>query len=598
MASTQKSPNLIQANRYFSRSPQVSSPVPSEAIFRSLDVAVIGLNPNGMVEHANSVAEEWFASTHRTLRGQLISEILHNLDMPFLRRRLLDDQRRDVSASELPPCDLSLEDVSLTSSRSDYIMVKTNHVQKRYVKLSILPHHLGGAGLTLILQDVATINGAFKEMLWEANHDFLTGLLNRRAFESELELAWNGLKEGNQSHMLFFLDLDRFKLVNDTCGHAAGDQVLQIIASLFQVQLDESAYLARIGGDEFGVLLPNASLSEGMRVAECLRKSVEEYRFYFENETFQLGVSIGITPVTNDTESLDEVLSMADSACYKAKHSGRNHIHVYQENSPEVSVQRQDQKCLRLIQNSLENDRFQLFYQSIIPCGASPDVEAVVYAEVLLRMIGGNDDLISPELFIPTAERNEYMHEIDLWVVKSICDLLTQPSLETLPTIDRWFVNLSATSIGYEPLLQYLFRQFRKFPMLAQYLCFEITETAVIKDLPKAINFIRVLKSFGCQFALDDFVGGISPFNYIQLLPVDYVKIDGSLIGRMSSDPLSSSIVEFVAKIAHLMEMEVIAEGIETSEIQAQVQHQFDSDYMQGYSIMMPERLSFLGDVA
>jgi len=440
------------------------------------------------------------------------------------------------------------------------------------------------------LQD--KIAEATSRLSYQAAHDTLTGLPNRREFELRVERAMISAREQHQTHTLCYLDLDQFKVVNDTSGHVAGDELLRQLAVLLQGKLRDRDTLARLGGDEFGVLLENCSLEQAHPIADVLRQMVKEFRFVWHDKPFVIGVSIGLVAITDESESMSALFSSADAACYAAKDRGRNRVHVYEEEDIELVRRRGEMQWVSRITRAMEENRLRLFVQPIVPLFPSPDAD--VHYEMLLRMIDDNGQLILPMAFIPAAERYNLMTSIDRWVVSAAFSTFHQ----LFPPVagggkSICTVNLSGHTLCDEHFLDFIERQFAINQVPYPSICFEITETAAITNLTEAINFIRVLKAKGCKFSLDDFGSGLSSFTYLKNLPVDYLKIDGAFVKDMETDPMDRAMVESINHIGHVMGLKTIAEFVESEQIMAHLKA-IQVDYVQGDFIKAPQPLSSL----
>ena len=439
------------------------------------------------------------------------------------------------------------------------------------------------------LQD--RIEEATSRLSYQASHDALTGLPNRREFELRMDRALAVAREHQQTHILCYLDLDQFKVVNDTSGHVAGDELLRQLSALLQARLRERDTLARLGGDEFGVLLQNCTVEQALPIAETLRQLVNEFRFVWHDKSFAIGVSIGLVPINADSEGLTSLLSYADAACYAAKDRGRNRVHVYQAEDAALVKRQGEMQWVTRITRALEENRMRLYVQPILPLFPHP--EADTHYEVLLRMLDDDGGLVLPMAFIPAAERYNLMPSIDRWVIGAAFSafplLFPQaPDGKSICTI-----NLSGHSLCDEKFLDFIERQFNinKIPHSA--ICFEITETAAITNLTEAIRFIHTLKAEGCKFSLDDFGSGLSSFTYLKNLPVDYLKIDGAFVKDMETDPLDRAMVESINHIGHVMGLKTIAEYVE-SEVILNHLKQIGVDYVQGNWLIEPRPLSSL----
>jgi len=439
------------------------------------------------------------------------------------------------------------------------------------------------------LQD--RIDEATSRLSYQASHDALTGLPNRREFELRMERALSSAREQNLAHTLCYLDLDQFKVVNDTCGHVAGDELLRQIAALLQARLRDRDTLARLGGDEFGVLLQNCNLEQAQPIAELLQKLVKEYRFAWQDKSFTIGVSIGLVPITAESEGLSNLLGYADAACYTAKDRGRNRVHVYQAEDAELLKRQGEMQWVTRITRALEENRMRLYVQPILPL--HPHRATDRHYEMLLRMLDDDGEMVLPMAFIPAAERYNLMTSIDRWVIGAAFSAFHQlfrhaPDDQSLCTI-----NLSGQSLCDEKFLDLIERQFilNKVPYDA--ICFEITETAAITNLTEAIHFIQTLKAKGCKFSLDDFGSGLSSFTYLKNLPVDFLKIDGAFVKDMESDPMDRAMVESINHIGHVMGLKTIAEFVESEWIHERLKL-IGVDYVQGNWLIEPQPLSSL----
>ena len=420
----------------------------------------------------------------------------------------------------------------------------------------------------------------------QASHDDLTGLLNRRAFEYELKALVDDAETSGGEHALLYLDLDQFKIVNDTCGHMAGDDLLRQLTSLLSERLRKTDTIARLGGDEFGILLKNCPLAVAIKVGEALRKSVEEFYFSWEGRSFSLGASIGVVPVLQDSGGLTEALSTADMACLVAKQEGRNRVHVVDTEDRLIVRHRGEMEWVGRIKEALDHDRFQLHCQLVIPT-ASGAVECR-HLEILIRMLGPDGSLIMPGAFIPAAERYDLMSAVDKWVVQHAIHWLERQHLHIQPL--KLMINLSGQSLCDEHFLLFVLEALEASRVTAQHICFEITETAAIANLAKAQSFIETLRSRGCEFALDDFGSGLSSFSYLKSLPVDYLKIDGAFVKDMIDDPIDCAMVKSINEIGHVMEKKTIAEFVENDAILERLK-ELGVDYAQGFGISRPQPL-------
>ena len=390
-------------------------------------------------------------------------------------------------------------------------------------------------GGVLVFHDVSESRELNRRLSYAASHDILTELVNRREFETRLERALKSAKARETSYAVLYLDLDQFKIVNDACGHNAGDALLKQIGALLKSKIRWRDTLARLGGDEFGVLLESCTMEEALRSAENLRELISEFRFVWDERTFRLGVSVGVVPITPQTDDVASLLSAADSACAAAKDAGRNRVYNYQENDIDLMKRRKEMQWAARISNALDENRFELFRQTIQPLQATGEHGA--HYELLIRMRDETGSLIAPGLFIAAAERYGLMTAIDRWVIQSAFRWLVSEADER-ERLTLCSINLSGQSLADEKFLPFVVDQFQKSGLSGACICFEITETAAIASYSQANRFIHALKEIGCRFALDDFGTGLSSFGYLKHFPVDYLKIDGSFVKEMLHDPI------------------------------------------------------------
>ncbi|WP_166359098.1 EAL domain-containing protein [Pseudomonas akapageensis] len=443
------------------------------------------------------------------------------------------------------------------------------------------------SGAVLVLHDMTQERQYIDDLSWQASHDALTGLANRREFEHRLELALTGLSRQAAHHSLMFLDLDQFKLVNDTCGHAAGDELLRHICTLLQSNLREDDTLARLGGDEFGILLENCPSDVAEKIGEGLRQTVQNLHFVWKGRQFVTTVSIGVVHIAQAPTSLEASLRAADMACYMAKEKGRNRVQVYHADDSELSLRFGEMAWVQRLHMALEENRFCLYAQEIAALGVSDNPGG--HIEILLRLHDETGRVILPDSFIPAAERYGLMTAIDSWVVQNVFKVIRNCMFEGHDgPLAMCAINLSGSSIGDEKFLEFLREQFIEHDIPPELICFEITETSAIANLSSAIRFINELKGLGCRFSLDDFCAGMSSFVYLKHLPVDFLKIDGSFVKDMLDDPINRAMVEVINHIGHVMGKKTIAEFVETPLIE-QALMEVGVDYAQGYLIERPQ---------
>ncbi|MDX2411490.1 MAG: EAL domain-containing protein [Woeseiaceae bacterium] len=557
-----------------------------EALFREKESAQITLQSIGdgvittdsrcHVEYINPVAEDLTGWKVDDASGRPIDEIFrgfHEETCEPLENPLSVSIRRDRAIKSVRPTLLIRRDGN-----------------ELYIESTASPIRDGKANVTggvLVFHDVSESRELNRRLSYHASHDILTGLVNRREFENRLERALKSAKARETSYALCYLDLDQFKIVNDSCGHSAGDALLGQLGALLKSKIRWRDTLARLGGDEFGVLLESCSLDEAMQAAESLRVAIGEYKFMWDDRSFRLGVSIGVVPIVAENEDVASLVSAADSACQAAKEAGRNRIHSFQENDIDLMRRRREMQWAARINNALEENRFELFRQTIQPLQAE---EEGAHYEILLRMRDETGGIISPGLFIEAAERYGITPNIDRWVIRSAFRWLVSEADER-ERLALCSINLSGQSFGDEKFLPFVVEQFQMSGIDATKICFEITETAAIASYSQANRFINALKELGCKFALDDFGTGLSSFGYLKHFPVDFLKIDGSFVKEILHDPIDREMVRSINEIGHLTGKQTIAEFAENEEIITMLRG-MGIDYAQGYGVSEPKRVT------
>ncbi len=440
-----------------------------------------------------------------------------------------------------------------------------------------------------ITRDITEAKRLGEQLSYQASHDMLTDLINRNEFERRVNSCLTRSASDNSHHAVLFLDLDQFKLINDTCGHLAGDQLLRQLGELLRSQVRQQDSVARMGGDEFAILLEYCSLKEAKILAHKLRHAIDAFQFPWDNRTFKVTASIGLVAITPTSAGVMEILRDADAACYVAKDRGRNRIQVYQLDDEATSRQQGEMQWVSKIHDGIREERFCLFAQIIE--GLNP-ANPEQHAEILLRYREQSGELAPPGAFLPAAERYGIAAKLDRYVVDKTLEQLTDdPSL--LARVTTYSINLSGHSIADEDFLAFVMTQFKCHPHLATHICFEITETAAISHLATATQFISCLKTLGCRFSLDDFGSGLSSFGYLKNLPVDYVKIDGDFVRDIMTDPIHLAMVRSINDIGHLMGKGTIAEFVESEAIKQELAR-VGIDFAQGYAVGKPRPLAQL----
>jgi diguanylate cyclase (GGDEF)-like protein/PAS domain S-box-containing protein len=440
------------------------------------------------------------------------------------------------------------------------------------------------SGVVVAWRDLTETHTLSEKLSYQASHDALTGLVNRREFEQQLRRLIDMARQEETEHALCYLDLDQFKVINDTCGHVAGDELLRQLGMLLPEQVRKGDTLARLGGDEFGVLMERCSLKQATRVANALLGAIRDFQFHWEDKSFNIGVSIGVVPINEGSESIQAVLSTADSACYAAKDEGRNRIHVYREDDINVAKRQGEMRWVARIQHALEEDRFELYAQPISALNAIG--QPMTHYEVLVRMHDEQGHMVLPGAFLSAAERYNLSAKLDQWVIRSTFEWLGRYP-ERLASLDLCSINLSGHSLGDEHLMGYVIERFKEGRIPPEKIGIEITETAAIANLTSATRFIKMLKEWGCQFALDDFGSGLSSFAYLKNLPVDFLKIDGIFVKDVVDDAIDYAMVKSINDIGHVMGKRTVAEFVDSQAI-LKVLGEIGVDYAQGYIIGEP----------
>lgn len=551
----------------------------AQVTLHSIGDAVITTDIRGNITNLNPVAEQMTGWTTAEVRGRDITETLI----------LVNEKTRETVENPIKVAIRTKEIVMLPS----HTLLVARDGMDYPIEDSAAPirNRLGQVvGGIMVFRNATDSRDLCKKLSWQATHDPLTQLINRRHFDQILLDSWQAAHQNDHQHVLCFLDLDQFKIVNDTCGHAAGDELLCQVAQLFQANIRATDTLARLGGDEFAILLHQCPIERGLAIAENLCKEMQEFRFSWVNKIFSLGVSIGIVLINQDSPTVDNILSMADAACYAAKAKGRNRIQFYENNDAALLQHRGEQQWSVRIKEALELNRLCLYGQVIEPTTEMSPSHQV--CEVLLRMIDHKGMVVTAGAFIPAAERFHLVSELDRWVISQFLqeyESLKQCN-QTSDSPIQFMINLSGASIGDEQFLQFLKSQLLMHPEAAAQICFEVTETVAITSLEEAVRFMQQLKELGCKFALDDFGSGMSSFGYLKALPVDYLKIDGSFVLEIMEDAGTSAIVEAINNVGHIMGMKTIAEYVKDSGVRQKL-NSLGVDYVQGFGIAKPKIL-------
>ena len=547
----------------------------AQVTLASIADGVITTDTDGWIEYLNPVAEQLTAWTTNAARGLPLQAVF----------RMIDETSRKLASN---PIEMVLREERTIEVAATMLLVRNDGSEVPIVQSAAPIRDRSGhiTGVVLVLHDVSRERQYAAKLSYQASHDSLTGLINRTEFEQRLSLALKSASQLGRHHCVMYLDLDQFKVVNDTCGHAAGDQLMRQVSGVLQRRLREGDTLARLGGDEFGVLLENCAPDNAVRIADELRQTVSDFHFAWETRSFGIGVSVGLVNVEDGLYTLADVMSAADTACYMAKEKGRNRVQVYHRGDSELSIRQGEMEWIGRLQKALAEDRFVLYAQDIIE--VRPERRQGSHCEILIRMLDEHGDLVPPMAFIPAAERYNLMPSIDRWVIRTAFATISRLRGEAGNDLGICAINLSGASIGDERFLEFVREQFSLFGVSAQTICFEITETAAIANLEKATHFIRELKTLGCLFSLDDFGAGMSSFAYLKHLPVDFLKIDGGFVKDMAEDPIDHAMVVAINSIGHVMGKQTIAEFVD-SELVIAMLREIGVDFAQGFGVAKPK---------
>lgn len=541
--------------------------------------AVITTDKYGIVDYLNPVAEQMTGWSREEAQGRPLEEIF----------RIINEQSRKPAMNPVFRCIKE----GIVLGLANHTVLIHRHGQEFSIEDSAAPIRRASGeiiGAVLVFHDVTIQRQLQDRIIFQAQHDELTGLINRSCFDTQLKQLLADVKNQEEEHAFCYLDLDQFKLVNDACGHVAGDELLRQLSILLQGKVRQSDTLARLGGDEFGLLLKNCSLDNAQKIAQSFLIIVEEFRFFWQERSFKIGISIGLVPITRDSISPESVLQAADAACYAAKEAGRNRIHVFREQDDELARRYGEMQWYSRIPYALENNHFLLYAQPIqaIQSSSTPKL----HFEILLRLKGEYGEIIPPGAFMPAAERYHLASRIDRWVVAHTLQwLAANPAI--IDRLELCAINLSGQSLGDPLFYKFILQQLKQTAVPADKICFELTETAAVANLANAVSFMKKLGAYGCRFALDDFGSGLSSFGYLKTLPVDILKIDGLFVRDIAQDPVDLALVRSINEIAHLLGKKTIAEYVENEAILEQLRR-LGVDYAQGYGIGIPAPLSSL----
>lgn len=548
----------------------------AELTLHAIRDAVIAINVDGLIQYINPAAERLTGWTREQAVGEHLDQVV----------RLRDEATGEVITNPGHHCLFTRESQAL--QKNTILLGPEGKTFAVELSAAAMRDHSDDiVGAVIALQDVSHARQLAKQLSYQASHDGLTGLLNRREFEKSVDTLISAMGKTGTTHALLYLDLDQFKVVNDTCGHVAGDALLRQLAGVLRSDLRADDILARLGGDEFGIALVDCDLEQAARIAESLRKHVQNYRFYWQSRVFSVGVSIGIVAITPGVSDVNEVLGAADLSCYAAKDLGRGRVHIHSPSETEVARRQGDLYWANAIADALRNDRFSLYKQVIRGVRGFDNLGDRF--EILLRMQGPDGGLISPDQFLPAAERYGLMLQIDQWVIQRTFKALScRPGSQASEGMIS--INLSGASLSDEYMLAFIHEVAGRYAIPFKTICFEITETTAINNWVRARTLITSLAAVGCRFSLDDFGSRIHSFAHLKNLPVSFLKIDGEVVQNIHSDPVDRGIVEAISHMAHSLNIQTIAEWVE-SEQTWDILGTIGVDFAQGNYIGAPEPL-------
>jgi diguanylate cyclase (GGDEF)-like protein/PAS domain S-box-containing protein len=540
----------------------------------SISEGIITTDNDGRIDYMNLAAETLTGANRDDASGHRIGELF----------TLVDDADRRPLGDPVERCLAMRRRVNM-GRRAVLVTVDGEH--EHSVELTASPvrgpsNSISGA--VVVFHDVSELRGLTRKMSYQATHDPLTGLINRREFERRLDEAMDSAHAEEFVHMLFYMDLDRFKAVNDSCGHMAGDNMLREVAGIIKDQVRDSDFVGRLGGDEFGAILIGCPIDKARQIATDICNAIADYRFVWKDKIFNIGISIGLVEISHASGSLQDVLSAADSACYMAKQQGRGQVHVYSARDEAVARERGDIQWLRQLQTALHEDSFELAVQPII--AVQGRAETGPAAEVLIRLRDGRGRSADSAEFLRPAERYQMMPQIDRWVITATLGAISSGEIK-LPAHRSCAINLSGQTLGDEAILGFVVDALDRSGVSPTSICFEVTEAAILSNVQHAQRFIEVLHGIGCEFSLDDFGSGLGSFSSLKHLPIDYLKIDGTYTRNLQTDLVNQEMVSAMIKLARTMEFKIVAE---------QVEHQEDFDWLrdvgvdfvQGYFVEAP----------
>ncbi len=547
----------------------------ARATLESLGDGLLTTDVNGRIDYLNSRAEQLLGHTLAEVDGRPFADVVTVIDEAD-RKALVDPVRQCLASG-----------VRVSIGRRAVLLTSVDG-SEHSIELSAAPLLGAGgepSGAVVLLHDVTELRGIARQMSYQASHDALTGLVNRREFERRLQDGMELARSGAQTHVMCYLDLDRFKAVNDTSGHLAGDNMLREIAALVKEAVRDSDTVARIGGDEFALLLSGCPLEKAIQIAEDVTTAIRDFRFIWKDRIFTVGVSIGLVEIGRESSSVEDVMSAADSACYVAKNQQQGKVHVYSVRDEAMARQRGEIHWLQRLQHALKDGRFRLYTQQILAAPAQGQRGPAL--EILVRLIGDDGAVIAPGEFLKAAERYRLMSLVDRWVVQTALAALGRGALR-LPTGRSLSINISGQTLADSQFLEFVVDCLDRTGVAPSQVCFEVTEASVVANLEQARRFIGVLHGMGCQFALDDFGSGIGSFTNLKTLPLDFLKIDGAYMRDLGNDTVNQAMVAAMIKLARTLDFQIIAEQVEDT-ASLEFARGMGINYIQGYVIGYPE---------
>lgn len=547
----------------------------AQTTLESIGDAVITTDDHGRIEYANPVASRLLGEPAAHLTERPLEEAI----------RLEDETSGELMSTRLGSSGPMLPDASHHAD----MRLRTANDQTRPVQLSFTPI-LNRAGdsqaSVLVMRDISELREVMRRLDYQARHDALTGLLNRPAFEACLEDQLRSARTHQTRHTLCYLDLDQFKIINDTRGHTAGDELLRQIAALLLHLVPERDIVARLGGDEFGILMVDRDIEEGRTLAAEIGRALASFRFYWDESTFSLSASLGLVEVSEASESTRLILQQADAACYVVKDTGRNQVRVFRAEDEDLRDRVGELHWVSSIPDAIEQGRFELWGQPVRTLADDTDA----YLEVLLRLRDSDGRLVRPDTFIPAAERYDLMGQVDRWVVSRTLAYMKQLQDAGCRALPVMGINISGSSLNNDAFLAFLQESVSKSGLPGDRLCFEITETAAVRHLQRTARLMTEMRRTGCRFALDDFGSGLSSFSYLKHLPVDYLKIDGDFVRDINTDPVDLAMVRAIHEVGQILGLTTIAEHVEDDAIRARLA-EVGVTHGQGYGLARPEPL-------